>query len=312
MPDPTKSSAATAVPYQPTVAPYASFGTAAALGTFPRTIKHAMGDASLKTAPQRVVVLDTAEMDSVVELGLKPVGAIDWTGSGFPQYLKEGMAGVKAVGSIAEPNIEAIAGLAPDLILSNRQRHEKVYDKLAAIGPTVFGAPRTTVAWKQSFELVARSLGREEQAAQTVARYEARVRQFNAALTGKRPTISVVRVFAQGLYYYQRTNFLGLVLTDLGLPRPDAQNVDDFAVGYLPLETLREYAPADLVVVSVFPGAEEAYKTMQESPLWKGLDPVKTGSVLVVDDIVWIAGLGYRAANQVIDDLAKHFKLALR
>jgi hypothetical protein len=43
------------------------------------------------------------------------------------------------VGSIAEPDLEWIVGLQPDLILSNKLRHEKTYDRFAAIAPTVFG-----------------------------------------------------------------------------------------------------------------------------------------------------------------------------
>jgi iron complex transport system substrate-binding protein len=46
---------------------------------------------------------------------------------------------------------------------------------------------------------------------------------------------------------------------------------------------------------------------MLESPIWKSLPEVQQGKAMLVNDRVWIAGLGYRAAQSVFDDLAKYF-----
>ena len=51
-----------------------SFGSDAAPGQFPRTVTHARGTTELKEKPQRVVVLESGELDSVLALGMKPVG----------------------------------------------------------------------------------------------------------------------------------------------------------------------------------------------------------------------------------------------
>ncbi|CAO0837160.1 hypothetical protein SMICM17S_12196 [Streptomyces microflavus] len=76
-----------------------------------------MGDVKVPAAPQRVVVLDTAELDSVLTLGVKPVGATHAdVESGFLNYLpKDQVAGITDVGQMMTPNLEAIAGLKPDL-----------------------------------------------------------------------------------------------------------------------------------------------------------------------------------------------------
>ncbi|MGD9891562.1 MAG: hypothetical protein AB7U18_09750, partial [Dehalococcoidia bacterium] len=113
VPPATKSAAANAVPYESTVAVYAKHGTDAAPGVFPRTVRHAMGETEIKAAPQRVVVLDTGELDAVIEMGLLPVGTLDYSSSGLPPYLEERLRGVSTVGSLAEPNLEAIAALRP-------------------------------------------------------------------------------------------------------------------------------------------------------------------------------------------------------
>ena len=102
----------------------ASDTTATADAAFPRTVVHAMGETEIPARPQRIVVLDTGELDSALSLGVTPVGAVTTAVSeDFLSYLAEGAAGVERVGTIAEPNLEAIAALQPDLILSNRVRH---------------------------------------------------------------------------------------------------------------------------------------------------------------------------------------------
>ncbi|MGH2584665.1 MAG: ABC transporter substrate-binding protein [Dehalococcoidia bacterium] len=299
----------TAVPYEPTVAVYAKYGTDAAPGVFPRTIRHAMGETTIKAAPQRVVVLDTGERDAVVDMGIRPVGSIAGSAGQTPAYLGDALEDAAPVGTIAEPDIEAIAVLRPDVILSNKLRHEAQYNTFAAIAPTVFGE-RAGLVWRHNYALYAQALGREEHGAATVAQYDKRVRQLNARLPAARPSVSVIRVLDGNVRYYQRANFIGIVLTDLGFPRPESQNVDDFGLVNLGLETLGQYGDADLIVLSIVGGDANAFgKELQGSPVWKTLKAAQKGAVLTVDDGVWIGGLGYKAASIVHDDIAAYFKV---
>jgi ABC-type Fe3+-hydroxamate transport system substrate-binding protein len=43
---------------------------------FPRTVEHAMGQTEIPRQPERVVVLDTGELDTALSLGVTPVGAV--------------------------------------------------------------------------------------------------------------------------------------------------------------------------------------------------------------------------------------------
>lgn len=62
-------------------------------------VKTAMGDVPVPDAPKRVVVLDTAELDSTITLGVKPVGSTHVDASnGFLSYLpKDKLDGIKDV-----------------------------------------------------------------------------------------------------------------------------------------------------------------------------------------------------------------------
>ena len=152
---------------------------------FPRTVKTAMGDVKIPSKPKRVVVLDTGELDDVTLLGIDPVGAVPphfKTEGGFPTYLKGELGGTQDVGPLLEPNLEKIASLKPDLILSSKVRHEKIYDKLSAIAPTVF-TETTGGVWKQNLSVHAQALGLESEAAAALKKYETQAAALGAETT---------------------------------------------------------------------------------------------------------------------------------
>lgn len=307
VPPPRPSTNPKAVTIASALAPYDGFGTDAAPGRFPRTVRHAMGETTVEKAPVRVVTLDTGELDTMVELGIRPVGAVDYGADGLPAYFApEDIEGVEVIGTIDAPNLEAIARLKPDLIVSSKLRHEKLYGQLSQIAPTVF-AERPGVAWKRNFQLFAQATGREREAEETVERYERRVAELGVKLPDRRPAVSVTRIMADGkVRLYQRANFLGLLLTDLGFPRPEPQNVDDFAAE-VSLEELT-MADGDAIVLAVFDATENDHdEAVTASPVWQGLSAVKAGKVHTVDDQTWIGGIGYRAAFAVMDQLEELF-----
>ncbi|MDH6108953.1 iron complex transport system substrate-binding protein [Kitasatospora sp. MAP12-15] len=277
---------------------------------FPRSVKHAMGTAEIKTRPQRVVVLDSGELDDVTLLGITPVGAVSphmKTEGGFPSYLKGALGGTKDVGPMAEPNLELIASLKPDLILSSKVRHEKVYAQLNAIAPTVL-AETTGYPWKANLALYAQALGKEAEATKALADYQARAARLGAEIKakdgGRMPTASVVRFVAGPTRLYQKASFSGTVLQDVGLGRPASQDVDGSMLD-VSAEQI-DKADADLVFVTV---ADDPSKTqqsqVQSTPVWKSLNAVRNNHVFNVPDETWMSGIGVQAADQMLGDIAK-------
>jgi iron complex transport system substrate-binding protein len=129
---------------------------------FPRTVEHAMGATEIPERPERVVVLDTGELDSALSLGVTPVGAVTTAVSEeFLSYLAEDAEGVEVVGTIAEPNLEAIAALQPDLILNPAVYGQEQHDRLAQIAPTLSYKSSTRLFWKQALADLARLTGTE-------------------------------------------------------------------------------------------------------------------------------------------------------
>lgn len=283
-----------------------------ASGAFPRTVNTAMGKVEIPSEPKRVVVLDTGELDDVTMLGIKPVGAVSphmKTEGGFPQYLKGKTKGLTDVGPLLEPNLEKIASLKPDLILSSKVRHEKVYDKLKAIAPTVF-TETTGGPWKENLKVHAKALGKEKQAAAAMKSYEERAQHLGEAIKkkdkGQMPSASVVRFIAGPTRLYQKSSFSGVVLEDIGLERPKSQSSTDPEKPMLDVSPEEiDKADADLVFVTV---ADTPSKTQKKdvtsNPVWKDLPAVKDKKVFEVPDETWMSGIGIQAAEHMLADIA--------
>ncbi len=281
----------------------AEFGSEAKNGEFPRQVKHAMGTTEIKQEPQRVVVLDTGELDATLSLGVTPVGMVTTKGANpVPKNLADQVKDVETVGTIQELNVEKIAELKPDLIIGSQLRAEKLYPELSQIAPTVFSI-RPGFPWKENFTLAAAALGREEKADQVLGEYE---RKVNSIKNDVKPgtTVSMVRFMPEKLRLYANKSLIGVVLQDAGLKRPKSQDRDELAAEISP-EKIDE-ADADYVFYSSY-GDPKATgeETVVNSNSWKNLKAVKEGRAHRVEDDVWFLGLGPTGAIQIADDLKK-------
>jgi iron complex transport system substrate-binding protein len=269
----------------------------------PRSIVHAMGTSRIAGTPERVVVLDTGELDSAVALGVKPVGAVEpIAGAGFPPYVAGAVKGARIVGTIEQPNIEAVAALKPDLILSSKLRHEAIYDQLSRIAPTVF-TEEVGVTWKKNFALHGRALGKADQARRLQAEYETKAERLGADLGDKRARteVSVVRSVGDEVRIYEKANFLGTILEDVGLPRPKAQDQDEFTS----TATEERIAALDgnVMFLSRFGDDHRLLSRLQNNRRWSQLGVVRAKRVYEVPDDLWFLGIGNLAARRILDGL---------
>jgi len=266
-------------------------------------IEHAMGKTCVPEEPQRVVVLDTGELDSALALGVKPVGAVTAFANGeFLAYLDT--EGITPVGTIAEPNLEAILALQPDLILSSRLRHERLYDQLSKIAPTVF-TETVGVVWKENLLKHGEALGKLSEAQALLDAYHERAKDLQEALGNELPEVSIVRFLPDEIRLYQKASFIGTVLEDVGLPRPPLQDVDDFAA-VISDEAIPQMGGDVIFVTTYGPRGDTDYDRVAESPLWQNLKAVQEERVYFVPDDYWMLGIGIGAANLVLDDLEKY------
>jgi iron complex transport system substrate-binding protein len=277
----------------------AKLGADAAPGVFPRTVTHARGTTRLEHKPQRVVVLDTGEIDQVLALGIVPVGTATPNGT-VPSYLQPQLAGSTNVGSLDGLRLEAIAALQPDLILGSQLRVDALYDQLSAIAPTVLSI-RPGFPWKENLLLAGAALGEETKATELLNDYQRRADAIRARFT-QPPTVSLLRFMPERIRLYGNLSMIGVVLTDVGLPRPANQDIQELATEISP-ERISE-ADADWIFYSSYgPKDGTAEGSVVAGELWHRLGAVQRGTARPVDDEVWFLGLGPIGASRVLDDL---------
>lgn len=277
----------------------AKLGADAAPGVFPRTITHARGTTWLEQKPQRVVVLDTGEIDAVLALGIVPVGTATPNGT-VPSYLQPQLQGSTNVGSLDGLRLEAIAALQPDLILGSQLRVDELYDQLSAIAPTVLSI-RPGFPWKENLLLAGAALGEETKATELLNDYQRRADAIRSRFP-QPPTISLLRFMPERIRLYGNLSMIGVVLKDVGLPRPANQNIEELAAEISP-ERISE-ADADWIFYSSYgPKEGTAEGSVIGGELWNRLGAVQRGTARPVDDEVWFLGLGPIGASRVLDDL---------
>jgi iron complex transport system substrate-binding protein len=275
-----------------------------------RTVKHAMGETKVPEKPQRVVVLTNEGIEAVLALGIKPVGAVkSWIGDPFYKHIAKDMEGVTVVGEEKQPNLEKIAALKPDIILGNKMRHEKIYQQLSAIAPTVY-SETLRGEWKDNFKLYADALNRKAEGDKVLADWDKRIADFKQKAGDKLSTkVSLVRFMTGKTRIYYKDTFAGVILNEIGFARPAKQNNDGFAD-----DVTKERIPdmdGDIMFYYTYDTgdgkASQAEKEWTNDPLWKNLNVVKNHKVYKVDDMIWNTAGGVRAANLMLDDLEKYF-----
>src|SRR3712207_540775 len=98
------------------------------------TVAHAQGETAVPVDPQRVVVFDVGVLSTLDSLGVEVAGVPEAT---YPESLAQYSGDEYAkVGSLFEPDYEAVNALEPDLIVVGG-RSAAVYPELAEIAPTI-------------------------------------------------------------------------------------------------------------------------------------------------------------------------------
>lgn len=269
-----------------------------------REVTHAMGSTTVPEQPARVVVLDSQELDAALSLGVTPVGATSATADGaLPSYLEGKVPdGIAPVGAMTTPDLEAIAALAPDLILSSKVRHESLYPQLSAIAPTVF-AEQTGAAWKDNLRLYATALNKEGEATELLDAYTARAAALGERAGAAERTVSVVRFMTDEIRLYGPRSFVGSVLADAGFARPDnVRDEQEIAVSIGPEQV--GSADADVVYATAY-GLSGDEPFAQVAPLWATLPAVREGRAHTVDDDAWMLAIGPTGAGMILDDLER-------
>ncbi|WP_052723687.1 ABC transporter substrate-binding protein [Paenibacillus wulumuqiensis] len=263
------------------------------------TIKHDMGETVLKEPAKNVVVLEWSFADDLLALGMTPTGIAD---DNKPEAMNK-LAGKSIeympVGERETPDLEKIAGVAPDLIIADTDRHSKIKEQLDQIAPTIVLNSRKG-SYKESmedFEVIAKAVGKEDEAKQRIAQHNqimANLKKQADSLKEKRVLIGVAR--KDGFNAHTTASYAGAVLQEIGLdnvvkgtsqdPYPDTN-----------LETITSLDP-DMIFIAT-DDSEAITNEWKKLPVWNNLKAVKNNHVYMVDRDIWTRFRGITPAEKI-------------
>ena len=254
---------------------------AAASGAFPVTVESASGPVTLPDRPERIVSLSPTATESLFAVGAgAQVVAVDDQSSFPAQAPRTALSGFT-------PNVEAVAGYRPDLVVVSDDLGGIVAG-LTKLGlPVLFQPAPTSLdqAWAQVTALGA-ATGHAPRAGELVADLTGRIATAAASVPAEAKGLRVYHELDPTLYTATSKAFIGQLEAALGLV-----NIADGAAAKANLfpQLSAEYvvkAAPEVVVLADTQCCQQNAKTFAARPGFGDLPAVRTGRILEVDDSV--------------------------
>jgi iron complex transport system substrate-binding protein len=104
---------------------------------------------------------------------------------------------------------------------------------------------------------------------------------------------------------YVEKSYSGIVLKDVGFPRPEGQPTKQDAIAVDVSQERIGELDADQIFVATYadPSAEASKEKFVGNPLWGKLK----GDKREVSDVTWMTAVGIQGAHAILDDVAKFF-----
>lgn len=277
--------------------------TPAADGT--QSIEHAMGVTEITGTPSRIIALEFTYVDAMASLDISPVGiADDGDAERIIPQIRSQIDEWTSVGTRAEPDLELILSLEPDLIFADLARHEQIYENLSRIAPTIvldsFEAGYD--ATMESIRLVGRALNRQEEMERRLADHEARMQELAARTPADESRKMMAAVASADTFSVHTPGaFTPDVLVRLGLPYAVEEGVSDEAYLSISLEQLLEFNP-DVLFVMVAGDEQTIIDEWVGSDIWKFLKAAEGDQVYKVDRNLWSRSRGVISAEAIAED----------
>ncbi|WP_422075263.1 siderophore ABC transporter substrate-binding protein [Tranquillimonas rosea] len=273
------------------------------------TIPTARGEAALPAAPESVVVYDLAALDTLDALGVGVDGVPDMIGV---DYLDETAAEAQVVGTLFEPDFEAVNALSPDLAIVGG-RSATQYDALSGMVPTIdmtIPGESLVETGLSRIDAYGTLFRREAEAADLRQRLEDRIATAQDAVEGRGDGLIVLTNGPKVSAYGAGTRF-GWLHTTLGLP--EAADTDSAGRHGQPVsfEFIANADPDWLIVIdrAAAIGAEGARaEATLDNPLVAGTTAWEAEQVIYLDPAdAYLAGGGAQSMARTLDTMISAF-----
>ena len=254
--------------------------TATSTSSFPLTLTTAKGKVTIPHQPSRIVSLSATATEDLYAVGAgKQVVAVDSYSTYPAEAPRTSLSGFT-------PNIEAIAGYQPDLVLAADDT-DNLFEQLSKLQiPVLVEAPAADLNGVYAeINQIAQATGHSAQAASVVSGIQQQVKAIVRSAPPPAKPLKVYHELDQTYYSATSGTFIGQMYKLLGL-----QNIADRAPGSNDYPQLSaEYiisSDPDLIVLADTVCCGQSMATVAARPGWSAISAVRTRSVVPVDDSI--------------------------
>lgn len=270
------------------------------------TFTHEYGEVTLEKNPEKVVVFDFGILDALDALGVEVAG--------LPQAIvPESLEKYKGseytnVGSLKEPDFEAIHELQPDVIfISGRQA--ELYDQFAEIAPTIFVAvdyANYIPSLEENFNLLAELFEKEAVLKSKMEELQSSIDEVNKEASASESKALILLANEGKVSAYGPGSRYGFVHDVFGFKAVD-ENIEVSQHGQsITFEYILEKNPDVIFVIdrSAAVGGEVGAKETIENELVMKTNAYKNGKIIYLDAVNWyIAGNGITSTQAMTEEV---------
>nr|WP_274063268.1 iron-siderophore ABC transporter substrate-binding protein [Vibrio parahaemolyticus] len=257
------------------------------------TVHDAYGAVTFEQVPQRVVVLNWDILEQVLALDIEPIAAPNLPG--YRQWVVNPYApeSIEDIGTRAEPNLEKIASLKPDVILAASPQQDLI-PLLKQIAPVVYlpnfsqneAAAQTAI---KHFRTLGALFDKQELAEQKLAKLNDSFKQLRDKIRQhySAPLDVLVMRFStpNSVLLSTENSTTDYVVEQLGLTNPIKVSARAWGIKQDHINRLQNLEQSYVLYVQPFPQESK----LNSSPLWQAMPFVKKQRVNSVR-AVWAYG----------------------
>ncbi len=271
------------------------------------TVEHAQGETEVPVNPENVYTFDLGVLDSMDSLGITPGGVPQAT---FPEALAEYASDdYTKIGSMKEPDFEAIAAGGPDLIIISG-RTAGSYEELSRIAPTI-DLSIDQAAPIDSFKEVSTTLGaifqKEDQVAERLSAIDSSISDVHAAAEGAGTGLIVLTSGGELTAYGAGSRF-GLIHDVLGVEPATEVKADGSHGESISFEFIAETNPDHLFVIdrdSAVGESGDAASAVLDNELVNGTTAGTEDQITYLDAASWyLVGYGLNNVDAMVSSIS--------
>ncbi|WP_455570410.1 ABC transporter substrate-binding protein [Vibrio rumoiensis] len=274
------------------------------------TVIDSLGEHQLNDHPKRIVALNWDLAEQLLELGVTPVGVPNIKDYTTWVVRPEIPTSVEDLGTRAEPNLQKLAELKPDLILAASPQKDLI-PRLQTIAPVLYyesyeGQADSAQEVISHFKSIAKIVDKSDVAEQKLNAMAARFSELNKQLTtafgDTLPEVLAMRFANQtAVYVYTENSTTNYVLKQLGLTPAMPLPAQHWGISQKRITDLQHIKNGYVIYFGPFSDAQKAQ--LNKSMLWKAMPFVRNGHVNEAES-VWNYG-GAMSMQYIAESITK-------